>query len=206
MIYPALGLLVAATLHHSSRARSYIVFAVSSVLLFAITCEKLNNPHGFHEFREPAVRLANTYSTLPELRGLRLPETTVRFIDGTVRIIQQYSRPSDTIFVYPELGVFYNLAERHYPTATDSHNLDVVNDDFARSEAATLLRARPAVIVYYQQPEWSLRSDETLWRGGHRSGQRDLIAAIETLTKQYRLAARFPVPPNEFDVLVYVRP
>ncbi len=204
MVFPSFGLIVAAVLHGSGKNLRYATYGVCTLVLVAITCEKLNRPHGFHEWFDEPVRLANTRSSIPALEGIILPKRTVDFIDGTYRIVQDHSTTSDTIFIYPEFGIFYTLTNRRYPTVTDSHNIDVVNDEFARSEAQRVLQNKPAVVVYYPVPAWSLRADERAWRGGHPSGQRDLIAAVEQLTSKYHLAATFKVPPND-PVKVYVR-
>lgn len=205
MVFPGLALILAASLQGSTRVLRNGIYVVCALIIFALTCERLNLPQGFHEWVDQPVRLANMRSSLPELEGMRLPAATVRFLDETVHTVQQQSTTSDTIFVYPEFGILYTLAQRRYPTATDSHNIDVVNDEFARSEAQRLLTARPAVVVYYPVPSWSLRADERLWRNGKESGQRDLIAAVEQLTKEYRVAATYKLPPNESPVTVYVR-
>ena len=143
-------------------------------------------------------------SSLPELRGFRLPPNTVDFVDSTIRIIRENSTPEDTIFVYPEFGLFYGATERRASTFSTSHNIDVVPDSFAREEAQRLLRARPAVLIYGPQPDSYLRHEEWYWRDGKPSGQRDLIAAVETLAREYRLVRAFTVFGNP--VSVFVRP
>ncbi len=59
------------------------------------------------------------------------------------------------------MGIFYALTERRYPTETGSHNVDVVNDAMARSEAARLLANPPKVLIYLPETEQQLRD-----RGG----------------------------------------
>jgi hypothetical protein len=206
LIYPSLALVIAGMLQGSGRNARYVVYAASAAMILAMTCEKLSLPAGFHEWMEPPVPTATVASNLPELKGIYFPPSVAHLIDTTVAIINEHASPTDKIFIYPEFALFYTLAHRRYPTVTDSHNIDVVNDEFARSEAQRLLEARPAVIVYYPSPEWSLRADETLWRHGQRSGQRDIIAAVEKLGSEYTLAGSFAVPPNDNKVLVYVRP
>ena len=205
MVFPAFGLVTAVMLNGSSPRQRLVIYTVGALMIFAMACEKINLPQGFHEWAEPAVRFAKTPSSLPALSGIMLPSATAQFIDETGRIVREHSGPGDTIFVYPEFGILYSLYDRRYPTATDSHNIDVVNDEFARSEAQRLLKGKPAVIIYDPVPEWSLRADEKVWRHGQRSGQRDIIAAIEKLTAGYQLVKSFRVPPNENPVQVYVR-
>jgi len=76
----------------------------------------------------------------------------VRFLDETVSVVAKQTGPGDTIFTYPEMGLLYPLTGRQPPTWAGSHNIDVINDAFARDEAEKLKRARPAVIVYYVSP------------------------------------------------------
>ena len=205
MIVPGLGLLIAALLDAATRWQRPLVYAASFFLIAGETCAKLAMPYGFEEFNEPPVRTANTRSSRPELKGFVLPEGIVQCLDGTLNIIGQHSRPEDTIFTYPEFGIFYSLSNRWYPTFTGSHNIDVVNDDFARNEAARLLSHPPAVLIYYREPASFLADEELLWRGGRRSGNRDIIAAVETLAAKYHLAATYPVPPDGRQINVYVR-
>jgi hypothetical protein len=145
-------------------------------------------------------------SSLPELRGFLLPANTIEFVDSTIRIIRENSTPADTIFVYPELGFFYGATERRPATFSSSHNFDVVPDSFARAEAERLLRARPAVLIYGPTSEEFLRANEAYWRNGKPSGQRDIIAAVETLAREYRLVQVFRLYPFGDPVYVFVRP
>lgn len=205
MLLPGAGFLTAALLDAWTGVRRAALHAICLVLLFTQTCWRLNIPYGFHGWNDRPVREARTASIDPRLRGMRFSEEAARFIDGAVRIIKQNSSSNEPIFVYPEFGLLYSLSDRTCSTFTNSHNLDVVNDDVARSEARRLLENRPAVLVYYRDSEQFLKAQEDLWRHGNRSGQRDLIAAIDSLAEQYRLAATFELLPERAPVRVYVR-
>ena len=112
--------------------------------------------------------MATRHSVQPQLSGLLLPTNTVSLIDGIVGIVGEHSKPNDAIFVYPEMSLFYILTHRSHPTITGSHNIDVVNDAFARSEARRLLINPPAVLIYERQPEYYLKEEEILSRmNGH---------------------------------------
>ena len=205
MVMPGLGFVVAAVLEGGSIWRRTAWYTICAMLLFSVTLTKLKTPFGFNEWMEPSVAAATFHSALPEMRGFLLPEAEVRMIDGTTRIIREHARSGDTIFTYPSMPIFYAITGHWFPTYAGDQNIDACPDYIASKDAETLLRARPAVIVRYTVDPATLAWQETLWRGGKRSGQRDMIAAVETLTQEYRLAATFDVPPTELKVKVYVR-
>ena len=207
MVIPGLGLVTAAALDGSGMKGKRFIYAICAILIISETGRKLQRPFGFSDLAEPSIHAPATRSNLAELRGLVLPVDVVRFVDGTARIVKEKATsPNDTIFTYPELGLFYFVTKKRAPTLSYSHNIDVASDDFARSEAARLLVGRPAVLIYYREPEEFLRADELAWRNGKRSGQRDLIAAVETLAKEYSLEATFDLAPDNTRMYVYVRP
>ena len=193
MTIPGLGLILAVLLNDFEGWRRWIVYAVCGVLLCCETQFKERVPFGFNGWQEPSAKVATMTSSLPELRGFLLPANTIDFVDSTIRIIRENSTPTDTIFVYPELGFFYGATERRPATFSGSHNFDVVPDAFAKEEAARLLRVRPAVLIYGPTSEQFLRANEAYWRNGKPSGQRDIIAAVETLAQEYRFVQVFQV-------------
>jgi hypothetical protein len=206
MIVPGLGLILAALLDVWQGWRRVLLYAVCAGLLVCQVEFKKLVPFGFVKWYEPPVAVATVTSSLPELKGFRLPANTVDFLDSTVQIIRENSTPDDTIFTYPELGIFYGITGRRPATFSASHNIDVAPDRFAKQEAERLLRVRPAVLIYGPLPPGLLESDERFWRNGQPSGQRDLIQAVETLAREYKLVRVFKLYPSDHPVYVFVRP
>lgn len=206
MVMPGLGFLTAAAVDGASqRWRRAILFVLCPALLLMETCYKLDNPHGFEGWFDPPVRESIMRSSLPEMSGILLPPGMVRLIDGTVGILRANTGPGDTIFTFPGMPIFYALTGLRPPTLLGEHNIDVVDNQLAKEEAERLLRHPPKVIIYFRQPEEYLEEEEMIWRRGQRAGQRDIIAAIERLIKDYRLAGSFEGPKQARTVLVYVR-
>lgn len=205
MLLPGLGLLVAGVLDGSRRPGRVLCYAGLALLLFFQVREKWDRPFAFDYLAEPPVAVAVDRSSEPMLRGMRLPPTTVAFLDGTTKIIRQHTGPQDSIFTFPEMSLVYALSGRMPPTFALSHNMDVVNDRFATEEAARLLRSRPAVIVTYRLSEEQMKAQEVLWREGRRSGQRELRAAVDDLVRGYHLEATYVLTKNDPPIEVYVR-
>ncbi len=204
MLLPGFGLVLAGAIAGSQRLGRLAVYAIVLLICVDTVRLKLDIPFGF--FVDGPVSTATTRSDQPKLSGILLPPATVRLVDGVVHTVASNTTPTDTIFTYPEMALFYSLTDRRWPTATASHNVDVVNDTMAKEEAARLLARPPKVIIYLPETEQQSRTEESNWRDGHRMGQRDIAAAIETLARSYRLAGIYPTLPENQDVYVYVRP
>ena len=162
-------------------------------------------PFAFGNLGEAPVREATAVSALPELKGMRLPPQTRDFVDQTTAIIQANSTDADTIFTYPEMGLFYALTNRTYPTLSGSHNVDVVNDSMALEESARLRLRPPAVIVYFPLTGEQVLGEDWIWRFGRPSGQHVLIETVEDILPAYRRAGSFRIRPESRVISVYVR-
>jgi len=211
MIIPGIGFLIAALLESGSKWCRYLCYGCSAALLVAVTVAKLEEPFGFADMIEPPVRTATVRSELPELRGLRLPESTMKLLEGATRIIREHSRPDEGIVTFPSMPVFHALTGRRLATFAGDHNIDYCPEYIAEMDAKTILREKPAVIIYYPQDPHRITAEEFIYRMGKRSAQRDIIAAIEKLASEYKLAATFDIPSRDTfgtatnHVKIYVR-
>ncbi len=205
MLLPGIGLLIAGGLAGSRGVGRLAVYAVALMLCTNVTRAKLDLPFGFGSYGDGRVADATVRSDEPKLKGIYLTPAEERLVDGVAATVRANTTAADTIFAYPEMGIFYALNERRFPTATGSHNVDVVNDTMARTEAQRLLANPPKVLIYLPETAEQLRQQETMWRSGRPMGQREIIAAVETLAKRYRLEGVYPSPGNQ-SVLVYVPP
>ncbi|HEY9760843.1 MAG TPA: hypothetical protein V6C97_37170 [Oculatellaceae cyanobacterium] len=203
LFMPALGLVAAIALQFGGKRTKVFTYISCLILLAGEIDIKMTAPHNFEDFGAPSISRANVRSTLPQLAGFELPAQTVDFVDGTVKIIRENTKPGDTIFIYPELALFYPLSGRNPPTLAGCHNMDIMNDKFAKQEAERLLAKRPAVLIYYREHEL-LKKLEKAWRSGKSSGNRAIIDACEKLASEYR-----PVKTYHYankDIMIFLRP
>lgn len=205
MTLPGLGLLLAATIDGSGPRGRRFVYALMAVMVFMAVREKLDLPFGFDGLNEAPVRFSTVKSDIPALRGMRLPAETVRLLDETVPAMQSASAEHAPVFTYSEMGLLYALSGGHPPTWSGSHNIDVVSDALAQQDAGRLLRNPPAVILYERSSETALQIQELVWRDGKPSGQRALIAALNTITANYRLVDTFRLLPQDSPIELYIR-
>ena len=170
------------------------------------TSSKLHTPFHWSGWKEPDVATATVRSRLPELEGYWLSPETAHFVDTVTGKIQQYSSPRDPVFVAPHMPLFYLLSGRTPPTFAYVHFTDVCPDDIARADARRLLQNPPAVIVYMEPDQAELRESERLFRGGQPSVERDLAAAIQSLTRDYSLVSELATPLTGKVFKIWSRP
>ncbi|HTW48342.1 MAG TPA: hypothetical protein VMD92_10345 [Acidobacteriaceae bacterium] len=205
MTLPGLGLLLAAAVDGAQMRSRVVLYCVMTCMVYMAVREKLDDPFAFDFQDEPPVRFATHRSALPALRGMRLPEETVQLLDETVPAMQAAAASHEPVFTYPEMGILYALSGGNPPTFAASHNIDVVSDDLARQDAARLLQNPPAVILYARPDEAALHLQDVLWRGGKRSGQRDLVAALDRLVGHDIPADTFVLRTGDPPIRLYVR-
>lgn len=163
---------------------------------------RMDRPFAWGGWAAPSVWTANQSLPEPELSGFRVSSESAYFINRVTHDITSNSRPGDRILAYPDIPIFYILAHRSPDTFAFVHWMDVAPDYIDRADATSILRNPPPVIVYLEQPEAKLRLAEGLFRDGHRSGVRDIIAAINSLRPEYHTLDRFETRTgDEFVVL-----
>ncbi len=206
MALPGLGLLVAAIYAGAGVNGRRFVLLVTAVLVFFQVCEKLAIPFGFDHQDEGAVKEARSPSSEPMLKGMRLTPNMVGLIDAVQSTIQSRAGNNGRLFTYPEMGLLYSITGRYPPTRTASHNIDVVEDGLAISEAARLLAAPPAVVVYAKPSETDMHVAELVWREGHPSGQRKITEALDQITARYDLIGTYQLMPQDTPIRIYAKP
>jgi hypothetical protein len=190
MVVPGLAVLLCLLFSHSSR----IAIAICLFLTYSMTVIKIETPFYWDGLRDEPVRGDMVNMQHPLLRGFRLPRATADLTQHITATIQAHSSKDETIFIYPGLVAFYLLADRRPPTFAYDHTMDIAPDDLCRADARRLLARTPAVILEYIASTETIEQREAVWRAGRISGQRDLIAAIRTLTPTYRFHETYPLP------------
>lgn len=191
MVVPSLAVLLAVVLNSiadRSRLALTVTMAAIAALLVYETQLKLQRPFDWMApWNESSVAEATEPARLPLLAGLKLSPLTISRVDRIVKAVREHSKPGDTMVTYPYLPLFYSICGLRPPTYAYLHNIDVTPDTVADRDAATMLRTRPAVIVYQLDSEAEMKSHEMLFRGGRPSGSRRFAQAIQSLEKDYQL-------------------
>ncbi|MEW6733276.1 MAG: hypothetical protein AB1489_18250 [Acidobacteriota bacterium] len=209
MVMPGLALMLAFILTRlagtlmATWAR-YIAVAACFVLVVMASWFKLAFPFGWSGWIEPPISEATSLPLLPELEGFNLSPSTIGFVQRVTDLIRTNSSPQDTVFIFPHMPIFYTLSARRPPTFAYLHWFDVTPDEVAVNDAHTLLAAPPAVIVNAELDEFNLEFNEKAFRAGKPSGQREVIAAINSLTaKNYILLADIPAQGSGWSIKVW---
>jgi hypothetical protein len=208
MILPGVSYLLAASLQSVSGrllAGGFRVTAILACLLIIVTVtwRKHMLPQAWGRWSEPPIAQSTVRPNLTALSGFVLSPVTANFFQAVTEAIVAHSLPTDRIFVYPNMPIFYGLSKRMPVTESTMHWVDVCPDYLARSDAKRLLANPPAVMVIHPDLPQELATEEFLFRSGKQSAVREVLAAVQSLLPRYDLVAKFPVSGHPVPVWVY---
>ncbi len=164
-----------------------VVGVVCLSFILVLTTAKFQQPYAWWYLSEPDVRESTSHLTSPLMKGFRLSQETTKMLEEVTRIIQTYSQPSDDIFTFSNIPIFYVLANRWPHSKVVVSWFDFLPDNLAREEANRLRNFPPAILVNLKLPEATWVAHENLFRGGKPLGQRDIQAAILELIEKRKL-------------------
>jgi hypothetical protein len=84
------------------------------------------------------------------------------------------------------------------------HWFYIASDKLALEDAERIREHPPAVILCVNFPEETIRRAETNFRAGGRSGQRDLVATIDSLPG-YHIVETVAIPHCDYGLRIYAR-
>lgn len=186
------------------RVRSLAVIALGLVLASSAAFRKLTWPYTWENWVDGPIKEETLKSAFPELTGLRVTAETDAFLEKVTRTIAAHSRPDQSILCFPNYALFYVLAHRAPATFAFMHWFDIVPDALAKEEAKRIQEHPPAVILFVDLPEEIIQVKEMSYRGGRRSGQRDMIAAIQSLPG-YHVIETVAIPHISYPLKIYAR-
>jgi hypothetical protein len=210
MLFPGLAVPLALLLERTQGA-TIRRFVYPPVLLCCLLLAGLAGwrksmyPDSWGRWAEPPIAYSQVPATLPPLRGFVLSRPTEQFYQVVAGLIMANSGPEDRLFVYPNMPIFYGLTGRLPATRALAHWIDTCPDYLAVQDAERLLRNPPKVMVIHPDRPDEFTYMENLFRGGHPSGLRTLLATVETLLPQYDRVGILPVPGSSRAVFVFVR-
>lgn len=174
-----------------------VVFLGLSLCLITFYAQrKYTEPYAWWYIKTPEISSATHRTHLPLLEGFYLPAATLTLLETVDRIVQETTSEQDAILTFPNIPLFYLIENRLCNIKAVVHWPDFLPDNLAHLEAKRIKAEPPKVIIYLALPEIVWSTHERLFRGGQRSGQREIIATIADLTehnKHYHLKASIPV-------------
>lgn len=193
---PALSLLIAVTLlpfltaidRHGARLFVPLLL-VFTLAVSAVAIERYRLPYTWWGWAEPSIGSVYRLFDHGPLRGMQLTRNTVDTFERIPREIDRLTPEGSTMFTYPHIPVFYTLADRKPVTFGYVHYYDVMPDKIARADARRLLDNPPDSMVMVWFSEEGRKANRDAFRGGRRSGQDDIEAAVIELLSTGRYVA-----------------
>ena len=164
-------------------------------------------PYNWWGWSAPSVKEATVTVDLKPLAGIKMSLYSAYVFSDITRLIRSNSQPTDTIYVFPHMPIFYLLADRYPSTWSMVDYFDVCSDRCAKEDALRILKVPPKVMVIETFPADAWRFHEYAFRQGKLSGQRTIINSIDKLINRYayKKVAFYPSTVDNFTIDVWVR-
>ncbi|MBK8727237.1 MAG: hypothetical protein IPL96_14675 [Holophagaceae bacterium] len=126
--------------------------------------------------------------THPILSGVHVSPPAGELYEAVTTVVNQASKPDDTMYVFPNMPFLYALAGRKPATFGLAHWVDICPDLVGQQDAARLRARPPKIMVIRQDPLQFITGEERLYRDGRQSSVRDVYAALVALRDRYEIA------------------
>ncbi|MBA3019900.1 glycosyltransferase family 39 protein [Propionicimonas sp.] len=165
------------------RLLQYLVSFLLVVLTTFSVTQKMDDPYWWWGWREPAIVQENSAAiAVNRLQGFRVSARTARTVEGITGLIEDNTDPHSTVYTFPHLALFNTLTGRTSTgTFAPVSYWDVCPDQVAQDDARRLHDAPPDIIVWANISELHWKFHEDAFRGGQRSGQREIRNVVEEL-------------------------
>lgn len=173
-----------------------VVFCVLCV--FLIAADRYQRPYYWWGWGEPDLRTAKYSSNIPVLRGLYLSKSTKEVYERIHDLIIENTYVEDEVFTFPHIVLFNVITGRTNSNFVPVTYFDVCADNYAILTAQYIIEKKPKIIVMMEFPEDAWVAHETIFRGGRKSGQRQIMESIKRLKAQgfYHTIGREEVEGN----------
>jgi len=151
-------------------------------------------PYYWHGWKDKALNIdgmSYTKTMHGPLKGFILAGDTKNTYSQIVNLIQTYTTSDDIVFQFPHITLFNVITERKTAGYMPVLYFDVCTDELAASEAKKLYTNYPKMVIWCDLAEDSWLTNESIFRGGKRSGQRAFQDFYNEVVKQnYKLLLR----------------
>lgn len=165
----------------------FIIFFCISFSFMLINI-KYERPYLWWNTTSPDIR-SRLYSTdkIAILQGIYTSASNIKILEEITSEIRSGSQPGEPILTFPNIPIFYLLAERNPPGKTIVHWFDFLPDTLALKEAEAIRKNPPKVIVYLDLGPSVWEAHERLFRGGRLSGQRKIDQVIQEIIRNKKM-------------------
>lgn len=154
------------------------VFVLLACLVVTVQSagKKMTHPYYWWGMEEPDVWQCRAQSEeLALLKGIRMPEETLRVYETVSHVVEEYTDSEDPIYCFPQIPVFYSICGRSDPGVRDKVQwFDVSSGSSLAEDREVLWNNPPKVVILYETGEDAYLGHERLFRGGGISPTREM--------------------------------
>ena len=160
---------------YPSRPTAILVPALCALCLVCLG-QKIAMPYGWHAWTVTSIADENNPVTpvaIEGLEGVLLPKLQAQQYERVVRTIEEFAAPEDEIYEFPTVPLFNVLTQHSSKRYLAAPWFDVAPDGLAKKTGSSLWRKKPRFVLWGEiGNDWTTL--ETVYRGGKKSGQREI--------------------------------
>ncbi len=154
------------------------VFVLLACLVVTVQSagKKMTHPYYWWGMEEPDMWQCRAQSEeLALLKGIRMPEETLRVYETVSHVVEEYTDSEDPIYCFPQIPVFYSICGRSDPGVRAKVQwFDVSSGSSLAEDREVLWNNPPKVVILYETGEDAYLGHERLFRGGGISPTREM--------------------------------
>lgn len=162
--------------------RTKDLFILFVIVLFSLQCfsKKITTPYSWQGWTTASISRNNVRCTVKGLEGFKLPSCVNFSYNQIINYIESYTTPEDRVFQFANIPLFNVLTKRATSGFAPITWFDVCPDDVAKKVALQLYEDPPKMIIWHNMNKANWAIAEKFFRGGSKSGQRDLQKYYKT--------------------------
>lgn len=157
-----------------NKVKNLCIYLFASIIILFSFAEKVESPYSWWGWAEEPLYNKTETTDIDFAQGFLFSEDEKEIYEKITKLITENTSENDTVYTFPHHKLFNLLSNRlEMETFVPVPFYDVCSDKYASLDAEILKESPPKIVVWCDMLD-CMNVHEMFFRGGNRSGQRDI--------------------------------